>query len=261
MYPFFIFMLQSTLDVLTIHPTHTHTPMTSYYHINPVLLAQAAQSPQQALQLHHPFLFLPTTRPGGRDGGGGGKPPVLPSPLANLEEMNLFLNELQDAGTHTLLMGPRHIHSDRRAGRTNDHTSKPDLTNLIKPTAHPIQPPNPCTGAAGLALGLVQGLLPSLRELDVSANRLGPAGVVGIVSALEALRRAGFPTTTASSSSGQSPLCPTTVAPIAATTTTKARAKQAAAAAGAPLVDMRNNLLPEERGAVSHAALPQGVLL
>jgi hypothetical protein len=76
--------------------------MNRYYHINPVLLAQAAQSPQQALQLHHPFLFLPTTRPGGR----------LPSPLANLEEMNLFLNELQDAGTHNLI-DPRHA-SKRR---------------------------------------------------------------------------------------------------------------------------------------------------
>jgi hypothetical protein len=132
-------------------------------------------------------------------------------------------------------------------GRLEPHThpKKGGGRRLITAPTHPNTPP----GAAGLALGLVQGLLPSLRELDVSANRLGPAGVVRIVSALYPAR----------------PPCPApaaaapTVAPTAAKT--KARAKQAAAAAGAPLVDLSYNLLPEERGAVSHAALPQGVLL
>lgn len=82
--------------------------------------------------------------------------------------------------------------------------------------------PHHTIGAAGLALGLVQGLLPSLRELNVSANCLSAAGVVRIVSALE---------TNCRSSSE------------------------------VPLVNLSFNLLPEERGAVSHSALPQGVLL
>lgn len=106
-------------------------------------------------------------------------------------------------------------------------------------------------------MGLAQGLLPSLRELDVSANRLGPAGVVGIVSALEALHRR----------SGLVPPPPTypTSAQVAAGPVdyveAKARAKRAAAAAGAPWVNLAFNLLPEERGAVSHAALVQWVML
>lgn len=173
-----------------------------YYHINPALLAQRQAASLH--HLHHPFLFLPpttTTRPGHH----GPKAARLPSPLANLQELSLFLNEMGD------------------------------------------------TGAAGLALGLVQGLLPSLRELDVSANRLSPAGVAGIVSALEALHRSGL-------RSPPPPPPPAAAAP-SPSIEAKAKAKQAAAAAGAPLVDLSFNLLPEERGAVSHAALPQGVLI
>lgn len=108
-----------------------------YYHINPALLAsQAAHQ-----QLHHPFLFLPPTAP--RPPAGGKKqlqPPVLPSPLANLQELNFFLNEIRDAGACVCATWTAFVHECmHREGwvGTDDLKTKPNPNPTQAPPALP----------------------------------------------------------------------------------------------------------------------------
>lgn len=63
-----------------------------YYHINPTLLAYQAQAQQQQ-QAQQPFHFLPPPH------DSKTKQQQSPaSPLANLQDFSLFLNDIKDAG-------------------------------------------------------------------------------------------------------------------------------------------------------------------